>query len=72
MSNYFVKLREEGMTDTRAQRLREALTELQSAISAMDDGNLRLFLSIPFEQRYNDFCKIEGLKQLKEWKGYNE
>lgn len=67
MSNYYTHLIDEGMTDTRAQRLREAMTELQSAISAMDDTNLRLFLSVPFEQRYNDFCKEEGLKQLKEW-----
>ena len=72
MSNYFTKLREEGMVESRAHRLREAMNELHSAISAMDETNLRIFLSIPFEQRFNDFSKAEGLKQLKEWKGYNE
>lgn len=72
MSNYFTKLRAEGMVETRAQRLRDAMISLQSAISAMDETNLRIFLSIPFVRRYNDFCKEEGLKQLDEWRITNE
>lgn len=67
MSNYFTKLREEGMVETRAQKLREAMNNLHSAICNMDDTNLRIFLSKSFEERYDDFCKAEGLKRLKEW-----
>ena len=67
MSNYYTELLEEGMVETRARRLRDAMGELHSAIMAMDDTNLNIFLSKPLTKRFDDYCKAEGLRRLTQY-----
>lgn len=61
---YELELEKEGIAETRAEEIFEAMDKMHAALCKLDSGARRIFWSKNFRDRINEFADIEQLSLL--------